>query len=201
MSRKRVQIDPECGRRLKGLLIRNKVPQCDLATKLGHEPQHISNIVRGKRRLTPDLAQRIVDEVFPSINVEWLLNRSDCETIEEKEKFSQKVWEENHQAALLHDKAFMLFIGGIENLYGYGLHSQGTDLLIGNYIAVTDSTGEKVGAVPVEAFHNLQSELENYASYLIQRIIKTEMIPLPGGGKEGVDKWLIFKSAGTSPAN
>lgn len=201
MSRKHIEIDPECGRRLKGLLIRNKVPQCDLATKLGHEPQHISNIVRGKRRLTPDLAQRIVDEVFPSINVEWLLNRSDCETIEEKEKFSKKVWEENHKAALLYDKAFRCFIDGIEDLCGYGLHSQGTDLLIGDYITVTDSAGEKVGVVPVEAFRGLRSELEDYASFLIRRIIKTEMIPLPGEGKEGVDKWLTFKSAGTKTAN
>lgn len=200
MSRKHIEIDPECGRRLKGLLVKNKVPQCDLATKLGHEPQHISNIVRGKRRLTPDLAQRIVDEVFPSINVEWLLNRSDYETIEEKERYSQKVWEENHKAALLYDKVFRCFIDGIEDLCGYGLHSQGTDPLIGDYIAITDSAGEKVGAISVETFHNLQSELENYASYLIQRIIKTEMIPLPGEEEEGVDKWLTSKSAVTNPA-
>lgn len=201
MSRKHIEIDPECGRRLKSLLAKNKVSQCSLAEKLGPEPQHISNIVRGKRRLTPDLAQRIVDEVFPSINVEWLLNRSDCETIEEKERYSQKVWEENHKAALLYDKAFRCFIDGIEDLCGYGLHSLGTDLLIGDYIAVNDKTGKKVGVIPAESFQNLQSEVENYAAYLIQRIIKTEMEPMPGGGKEGIEKWLTSKSAGTSPAS
>lgn len=184
MSRKHIEIDPECGRRLKSLLAKSKVSQCFLAEKLGHEPQHISNIVRGKRRLTPELAQRIVDEVFPATNVEWLLHRSDCETIAEKEKYAQKVWEENHKTVLLYDKAFRCFIDGIEDLCGYGLHSQGADLLIGDYIAVTDSAGEKVGAIPVDAFHNLQSELENYASYLIQRLIKTEMVPMPKKGRD-----------------
>lgn len=179
MSRKHIEIDPECGRRLKSLLVKSKVSQCFLAEKLGHEPQHISNIVRGKRRLTPDLAQRIVDEVFPDRNVEWLLNRSDCETIEEKEKFSQKVWEENYQAELLYDKAFRLFIDGIEDLCGYGLHSQGTDILIGDYIAVSDSTGKKIGAIPIEAFDRLKCEIENFASYALNLLIKTEMQPLP----------------------
>ena len=135
--------------------------------------------------MTPDLAQRIVDEVFPTINVEWLLNKSDCETIEEKEKYSLRVWEENHRVALLYDKAFRCFIDGIGDLCGYGLHSQETDLLIGDYIVVSDSTGGKIGVIPQESFQKLQSEVENYASYLIQKIIKAEMTPMPGEGEGG----------------
>lgn len=185
MSRKRIEIDPECGRRLKSLLAKNKVSQCSLAEKLGNEPQHISNIVRGKRRLTPDLAQRIVDEVFPSINVEWLLNRSDCETIAEKEIYSQKIWEEELKAEMLYDRAFRCFIDRIEDLCGHGLHSQGTDLLIGDYIVVSNSAGEKVGVIPVESFNRLRSEIENFASYSINRLIKEEMMDIPKSEMEG----------------
>lgn len=201
MSRKHIEIDPECGRRLKELLVKNGMTQIEFSKRLNCEAQHISNIVRGKRSLTLDTAQRITGNIFPQVRVEWLLHIDDFMTQEEKDAYSQKVWEENHKTALLYDKAFRCFIDGIDDLCGYGLHSQGTDTLIGDYITVTDSAGEKVGAIPVEAFHNLQSELENYASYLIQKIIKTEMVPMPGEGKEGIEKWLTSRSAGTSPAN
>lgn len=99
------------------------------------------------------------------------------------------MWEENHKAALLYDKVFRCFIDGIEDLCGYGLHSQGTDPLIGDYIAITDSAGEKVGAIPVESFDRLKREIENFASYSLNLLIKTEMQPLPnsmiGGGDNG----------------
>lgn len=185
VSRKHIEIDKECGRRLKSLITRSGATQCSIAYKLGCEPQHLSNIVRGTRRLTPDLAQIIVDKIFPSINVEWLLNRSECETIAEKEKYSQKIWEENHKATMVYDKAFRLFIDGLEDLCGYGLHSQGTDLLIGDYITVSDSAGQKVGAIPAESFDRLKSEIENFASYSINRLIKDEMIAIPKSEMDG----------------
>lgn len=84
---------------------------------------------------------------------------------------------------------------------GYGLLTGESDLLIGEYIAVTNASDEPVGAIPVESFRSLQTEVENYASYLVQRIIKSEMEPIPGSGKEGIEKWLTFKSAVTKPAN
>lgn len=200
MSRKHGEIDIECGRRLKSLLVKSKVTQCSLAEKLGYEPQHISNIVRGKRRLTAELAQRIVDEVFPNINFEWLLNRSECETIAEKEEYPQKMWEDGQRASAFYDKIFRCFIEGLEDMRGYGLCTGESDLL-GKYIAVTNAIGEPVGAIPAESFQRLRTEVENYASYLIQRIIIDELEPIPGSGKEGIEKWQTFKSAGTSPAS
>lgn len=191
MSRKRIERDiekdKECGRRLKSLLTKRNVTQRSLAKTLNYEPQHISNIVRGERRLTPDLAQRIVDELFPDINVEWLLNRSDCETIAEKEQYSQKMWEEKHKAEMLYDKAYRCFIDGIEDLCGYGLHSQGTNLLIGDYIVVSDSTGGEVGIISVESFNKLREEIENFASYSINRLIKQEMMAIPKSEMDGED--------------
>nr|CRY98066.1 hypothetical protein [uncultured prokaryote] len=187
MPRKPVEINPECGRRLKSILKKHGFTQAGLADKIGYKPQHISHVIQGKKRLTPDMARGIVEKVFPNVLVDYLLCKTDFETIADKEAHSKKVWEENFKAGLLYDKAFRLFIDGIEALCGYGLHSQGTDLLIGDYIAVSDSTGKKVGAIPQESFQKLQSEVENYASYLIQRIIKDEMVPMPGKGKEGIE--------------
>lgn len=193
--------NPECGRRLGGLIASSGMTREEFAKRLPCNPQHISNIVCGRRNLTLSMAQRIISEIFPEIRLEWLLCIDNFKTLKEKEDHSKEIWEEHQKVELLHDKAFRLFIDEIEDLCGYGLHSQGTDLLIGDYIAVSDSTGKKIGVIPQESFQKLQSEVENYASYLIQKIIKTEMMPMPGEGKEGIEKWLTSKSAGTNPAN
>lgn len=179
MPRKPVEINPECGRRLKSILKKRSFTQAGLADKIGYKPQHISHVIQGKKRLTPDMAQGIVEKVFPDVLVDYLLCKTDFETIADKEAHSRKVWEENFKAGLLYDKAFRLFIDGIEDLCGYGLHSQGTDILIGDYIAVSDSNGEKVGAIPAESFDRLKHEIENFASYSLNLLIKAEMQPLP----------------------
>lgn len=186
MSRKRIEIDPECGRRLKELLIENKMTQIELSKRLNCEAQHISNIVRGKRNLTLDMAQRIVGEVFPGcVLIEWLLHLSDFKTQADKDENSKKAWAELRQTEIFYDKVFRCFIDSIESLCGYGFHSQETDSLIGDYIAVNDSTGEKVGVIPTKSFERLRCEIENFASYSINLLIKNEMCPLPKSMMDG----------------
>lgn len=185
MSRKHTAIDPECGRRLKSLLVENGVTQCSFAKKFGYEPQHISNIVTGKRRLTEELAQKIVCEEFSFVNVDWLMHRSEFKTIAQKEEYSQKAWKEELEVERFYDRVFRAFIDGIENLCGYGLYSQGTDPLVGDYIVVSDSTGKEVGVISLESFDKLRNEIENFASYSINRLIKNEMKAIPKSEMDG----------------
>lgn len=84
MSRKREEINPECGRRLKSLLARSGITQKQLAEKLSYTPQHISQIVQGNRRMPFELAQRIIQEVFPEYRVEWLMGRDDIKTEDDR---------------------------------------------------------------------------------------------------------------------
>ena len=86
-----------------------------------------------------------------------------------------------------YDNAFRLFIDGIEDKSGFGLRSQGDDILIGEYIVVTDKTGKAVGAVPTEAFDKMREELEHYASYLVNLLVKNDMVSLPVSKKGGVE--------------
>lgn len=178
MSRKHVEINPECGRRLKDLLVRNEVSQRSLAEKLDYEPQHISNVVRGLRRLTPDMACNI-KKIFPAVRVEWLLCQDDYETQEKKDLAAKEAWKESERLDVFYEQNFKCFIDSIEALSGYGLHSQGTDILLGEYITVSDETGRSVGCVSVESLSKLREELEHYASYLVNLLIKSEMMPLP----------------------
>lgn len=187
MPKKPFKINRECGERLKILLIERGMTQKALAARFGYEPQHISNIVRGNRRLTEDFADRLTREVFPDVRSEWLLCRDDFKTEAEKELAAKTAWERDQQATRLYDKAFRCFIDGIEDVSGYGLHSQGFDILIGEYIVITDKSGKAVGAVPAGALDKLRDELEHYASYLINLLVKNDMVslPIPKNGGEG----------------
>lgn len=199
MPRKKVEPNPECGRRLRELLRASGIKQVELAKKLNYDPRHVSSIVTGKKRLTPEASYRIADMFH--IRAEWLLCQDDYRTQEEKEAASQKAWEEGQKVSAFYDKIFRCFIEGLEDMRGYGLRTGESDLLTGEYIAVTNAIGEPVGAIPAESFQRLRTEVENYASYLIQRIIKDELEPIPESGKEGIEKWLTFKNAGTRPAD
>ncbi len=187
MPRKPVEVNRECGQRLWLLLKERHITQKDLAARLGYEPQHISNIVRGKRRLTGDFADRLTRDIFPDVRPEWLLCRDNFKTQEEKELAAKAEWEEGQEAARLYDKAFHLFIDGIEDKSGFGLHTQGVDSLIGEYIVITDKTGKSVGAVPAEDFDKMREELEHYASYLVHLLVKNSMVSLPVSKKGGVE--------------
>ena len=187
MPRKPVEVNQECGQRLKLLLKERNITQKDLAVRLGYEPQHISNIVRGNRRLTGDIADRITSEIFPDVRPDWLLCRDNFKTQAEKELAAKAEWEAGQETARLYDKAFRIFIDGIEDKSGVGLHSQGVDSLIGEYIVVTDKTGKAVGVVPAEAFDKMQEELEHYASYLVNLLVKNDMVSLPVSKKGGVE--------------
>lgn len=182
MPRKKVEINPECGLRLKWLLRESGIKQIELARKLNYEPQHVSSIITGRKRLTPETAYQIANMFH--VRAEWLLCQDDYRTLEEKESSSQKAWEDAQRVSAFYDKNFRCFIEGLEDMRGYGLHTGESDALIGEYIAVTNAIGDFVGAIPAESFQRLRTEIEDYASYLVQRIIKTEMGPVPQSGRE-----------------
>lgn len=199
MPRKKVEINPECGIRLCMLLQKNGIKQIELAEKLNYDPRHVSSIITGKRRLTPETAYKIAN-MF-QVRSEWLLCYDDYRTLKEKESSSQKAWEDAQRVSAFYDKNFRCFIEGLEDMRGYGLHTGESDALIGEYIAVTNAIGDSVGAIPAESFQRLRTEIEDYASYLVQRIIKTEMGPVPQSGREGIEKWQTFKNAVTNLGN
>lgn len=198
MPRKKIEINPECGLRLKWLLRESGIKQIELAKKLNYEPQHVSSIITGKKRLTPETAYQVANMFH--VRAEWLLCQDDYRTQEDKESASKKVWEEEQRTSAFYHNIFCCFIEGLEDMRGYGLNTGESDSLIGEYIAVTNAIGDSVGAIPAESFRRLRTEVEDYASYLVQRIIKTEMGPVPQSGREGIEKWQTFKNAVTNPA-
>lgn len=83
MSRKRTEINPVRGERLRQLLSEQGVDQKDLAEEIGYTKEHISYIINGKRNLTEDAARAIV-QMFPPTRFEWLMGYDGYKTETEK---------------------------------------------------------------------------------------------------------------------
>jgi len=75
-SKKRKEVDLECGKRLKAVLANYGMQQNELAGKIGCTEQHISSIISGRRRLTEGIAKKLI-EIFPDISYDWLMNSDD----------------------------------------------------------------------------------------------------------------------------
>lgn len=187
MSRKKVVIDPKRGQRLKEIICGSNFSQKEVAEMVHIAPQHLSNIICGKRSLTFEIAQDIKRIAIPSMRIQYVMCLDDFETEEEKNAHSRAVWEENQATSAFFDKIFRCFIDSIENESGYGFRSQGSDPLVGDYVEVTDNTGAIVGVVPVETFAGLRDELEHYASYLIHLLVKEKMEAVPISSAEKGD--------------
>lgn len=187
MPRKKVPINPEKGKRLKEIIVLSGLSQKKVAEMAHFAPQHLSNIICGKRNLTLEMAQDIKRAAIPSMRFQYVMCLDDFRTEEEKDAYSRAVWEKNQATSAFFDKIFHCFINGIENESGYGFHSQGSNPLVGDYVEVTDNAGAIVGVVPVEALAGLRDELEHYASYLIQLLVKEKMEAVPISSAEKGD--------------
>ena len=61
MGRKSLEVNPECGKRLESWLKHVGLTAKTLGAAINYTPQYLSDVVRGKKRLTPELAERIAN--------------------------------------------------------------------------------------------------------------------------------------------
>lgn len=89
MGRKRIEINPECGKRLSQLLEKRGVQQKELAAALNYTPQQISRIVTGRDNFTEEFARKVVDffktgdmknDLFEVVRINWLMCRDNYQT-------------------------------------------------------------------------------------------------------------------------
>ena len=104
MPRKRIEPNPLSGQRVKKLLKENTIDgmratQERLAEKLDISTVYLSDIVRGSKRLTPELAIKIA-KLFPPTRIEWLLGEDDFQT--EEMRFMDEMSVIRHEGNLLY---------------------------------------------------------------------------------------------------
>ena len=82
MARKRVEINPKTGERIKIICAEQGITQAKLAEMVGYTPEYISNIVRGRKGLSLEAA-RLICKAFRAgrkgtmYREEWLLGQDD----------------------------------------------------------------------------------------------------------------------------
>lgn len=83
------ELNKKCGERLKQAILSTGTSQKDFAENITHvTPVHLSAVIRGKRKLTEQLAALAADAA--GVRKEWLLCEDDFKTEAEKEEAEQR---------------------------------------------------------------------------------------------------------------
>lgn len=83
------ELNKKCGERLKQAILSTGTSQKDFAENIAHvTPVHLSAVIRGKRKLTEQLAALAADAT--GVRKEWLLCEDDFKTEAEKEEAEQR---------------------------------------------------------------------------------------------------------------
>lgn len=181
MGRKKVEINPESGKRLLTWLKRIDMTQGELASVTGYTQQHISAIITGKKYLNFDFACLVSKKTIQnnpalhpptfSVRPEWLVCQ-DNKGMTDLEAFDNALDKEIARAAAVEEVIQMT----VEKL-GYSLR-----LIFDNDLPETVSinndacygiiqSGQVVGLISLEDSALLRAEISHYAEFLITKAL------------------------------
>lgn len=191
MPRKKHEINPECGKRLKQWLEFSGISAQTLCKAINYTPQYMSDIVTGKKRLTPELAgiiarvpnsyidkdsgERISLNIPPEKRVlpEWLLCTSDSMTcVDELENALSK-------SGKVNDALYSVIETQAESL-GYALNLVTPENVkdeSGIYPAELcywelKQNGKVIAKYTIDQVMILKKEIAHYSNYLVSIFIK-----------------------------
>ena len=198
MGRKREEINPECGERLKLLLNEKKMAGKELAEKIHCTQQHVSRMVRKKANITPTTAQQIC-KVFPDINVGWILGVDERKTVYEVASNDLS----RIQARV--DSISDVIVAGATYL-GYDIvYLEDKDRRKSNISFFLKEKKEGASQIAFDRDETLEigDDIVDYAAFLLNRSIrKKKGLPNPSIAILGeFDKWLTSKSDATRTEN
>lgn len=214
MGRKPLEINPECGKRLKQWLEESGHTAQELAKAIYYTPQHLSSVITGRKRMTPDLAEKIAywarakqaaahkNDVGlilyrdMAVRAEWLLCKDDYMTQEDidavdEEKVGEAEKADASLASLLREgfeaMGYSLrFDEYVEAPYYDGMLPPGFDELYGRLI--NTGNGETEAEFPGVEFEQLISQYRDYGKCLAEFFVKRFQPKTRKRVKEGYEK-------------
>ena len=175
MSRKKVEINEKCGKRLSELLRENGITQQCFAEQIGYTEQHISLLVTAKRRLTSEAAKQIV-AIFPPVRLEWLMGYDDFKTPADKNmKEINKFF--NDSRGILAAFSTMASLAGYDIVLFDNIDELGRGKIQDALRNVNEGykvyyNGKLVAKCSLENFNSTAYEVYNYTEFLMQKIVK-----------------------------
>ena len=154
------------GARLKELLRSYGITQKEFGEKFGYTQQHISQIINGKKRLTEDLAKKILEELgFASeIRLEWLLGNDDFRTYDEHMSFCIKKNKKIMELIENTDNAVQELIKCTALELGWAIEFDGDNVFIKDEQEILFSFSE-------EDYSKMKSEISKYVEFLFIRLV------------------------------
>lgn len=167
MPRKKADVNPLAGQRVKEALKGHKVngkqaTQEWLSEQLNISTVYLSDIVRGRKRLTPELAMRIAKILYP-IRVEWLLCEDDFRT--DAERFTYII-EDSSQLSESVDK----LIRRLTPIKNYELVLSQDKSTEEYYFAVVES-GMVIAHISLNDYCNTRREIIHFSTYLFDNLL------------------------------
>ena len=158
MTKKKGEINPICGERLKTIIKDEKISQKVFAKHICCSPEHLSAIINGKKRLTEETAREVV-KIFPEYRLEWLLGFDECKTARDIWKKHCRETDEKINIEHKRIKAFTAYLYSLGFEIGFNRMLDETDL--GEF--------EKLGIEPEEnpVFKIVDKETQKEISFEI----------------------------------
>lgn len=170
MPRKKVEINPIRGKRLKELLNDQKTDQKELSKQIFISAQTISKIVNGKATLTEQTARLVIDK-YPFYNFEWLMGYSD--------------FKYNHSEKKHNDDLLKVGMNAFESMLNYQIApvipmKQGVSN-IKEYMTAYMETynsgyfirrGNLQGHLSVNEYNSLKQEITDFIDFKLSKYLK-----------------------------
>lgn len=169
MAKTKQEINPKSAERLKQLYIEHDITQFWLSKETGISQNTLSRIANGKTALSYSVAS-LIAKAIPGVNPHWLMGEAKYPS--GKEEMIAKVKNRRKNVRIQYDFIEYLFE---KNGYRFkylskGKEIPGVELEEDFYSAIENNV--VTSCITISEFRNLVNEMENYASYLVQKAVE-----------------------------
>ncbi len=196
MAKKLFEINPECGKRLKSWLKTSGYTEREVAEAIGYSLQHLSGVVTGRKRMTPEFAEALerwskekqeeaikdrkglVVYVDRTVDANWLLCKTDyinqgAKDCEEEQQMERAIEEDDVLTGLLREEIEAMGYSLVFHCYNdYSEYDCPPWNEEGYFELVNNSSGKTEATFPDFELKQMVWEYRAFSNILAENFIK-----------------------------